>query len=352
MSDLRDSGIISGKADEVLYSWKTGKAESDVATVRVNVTSRASTQITVNLAYTVQLDGKSHKVEESVLLTKAARDAGANWWMACPAQVNGKACSRKAGILYLPPGEQFFACKHCYDLTYPWGKKDGKPKGIEMDDTENVQLADEDHESQDRPGKSEQTPVRPYTDPSDPAPRPLRLSPYVDHGLKQLAPENTTLREEGRVRLVGELLSKMVADASLPEERFTLVISEIQSLTPAAYSAYAAKILREGNFSIGAEHIQAYFPLHRVGRIIRLHLVHDLQLERATDLMLVDAAVEAFVQAKILLSRASPLSLHNGPPPKEEKLFRSQAIAQQKIFLSAMEKLEPKPSRPPAKKTG
>jgi hypothetical protein len=51
---------------------------------------------------------------------------------------------------------------------------------------------------------------------------------------------------------------------------------------------------------------------------------------------------------------ATPLSPENGISLKEEKLVRSQAIAQQKIFLSAMEKLEPKPSRSlaelPAKK--
>ena len=50
MSDLRESGIISGKVDEVLYSWKTGEAETDVATVRVQVTSRSSTQIIIELA--------------------------------------------------------------------------------------------------------------------------------------------------------------------------------------------------------------------------------------------------------------------------------------------------------------
>ncbi|MBC8875897.1 MAG: hypothetical protein H8E44_41255 [Planctomycetes bacterium] len=68
----------------------------------------------------------------------------------------------------------------------------------------------------------------------------------------------------------------------------------------------------------------------------------------------VDTAISALVQTRILLSRATPLSPENGISLKEEKLLRSQAVAQQKIFLAAMEKLQSKPSRPqgepPAKK--
>jgi len=77
----------------------------------------------------------------------------------------------------------------------------------------------------------------------------------------------------------------------------------------------------------------------------------------AADLLLVDTAIAAFVQTRILLSRATPLSPENGISIKEEKVLRSQAVAEQKIFLSSMEKLGgSKPSRPlvepPAKKTG
>jgi len=74
------------------------------------------------------------------------------------------------------------------------------------------------------------------------------------------------------------------------------------------------------------------------------------------DLLLVDTAVAALIQTRILLNPATPLCPENGVSLKEEKLFRSQAVAQQKIFLAAMEKLEPRPrqslSKSPAKKTG
>jgi len=191
----------------------------------------------------------------------------------------------------------------------------------------------------------------------EPGPCTLRLRSfaYVDHALKQLDPQNTTVSEVGRMKLVDELLVKMVGDDGLPEERFTQAIPQVQLKAPAAFGAFATRVLREGNFSVGSDHGQAYYPFHRLGKILRLHLVHDLQLERAGDLLLLDAAVEALIQARILLGRATGLSTDNGPLPGEERLYRSQAVQQQKLFMAAMDKLTPKQvrriGRPPAKES-
>lgn len=43
---------------------------------------------------------------------------GRRWWFTCPLIVNGVSCRRRIGQLYLPPGEQFFGCRTCHDLTY------------------------------------------------------------------------------------------------------------------------------------------------------------------------------------------------------------------------------------------
>jgi len=151
--------------------------------------------------------------------------------------------------------------------------------------------------------------------------------------------------------MVGELLSKMIREDGLSEERFSQAICEIQSIAPKALSAYASKALREGSFSVGTEVRLAYFPLHRLGHILRMYLAEDLQATGAADLLLIDTAISALVQTRVLLSRSTPLSPENGISIKEEKLLRSQAVAQQKIFLAAMEKLEPRPSRSLAKPT-
>jgi hypothetical protein len=43
---------------------------------------------------------------------------GFRWWFTCPLIVNDCPCQRRVGKLYLPPGGQFFGCRHCYQLTY------------------------------------------------------------------------------------------------------------------------------------------------------------------------------------------------------------------------------------------
>ena len=41
---------------------------------------------------------------------------GKRYWFICPWYANGKYCGRRVGVLYL--GGKYFACRHCYDLTY------------------------------------------------------------------------------------------------------------------------------------------------------------------------------------------------------------------------------------------
>ncbi len=43
---------------------------------------------------------------------------GLRWWFTCPLTTNGLACNRRAGKLYLPPGQRYFGCRKCHDLTY------------------------------------------------------------------------------------------------------------------------------------------------------------------------------------------------------------------------------------------
>ena len=43
---------------------------------------------------------------------------GIRWWFICPCTVNCRVCARRVRKLYLPPGERYFGCRHCHDLTY------------------------------------------------------------------------------------------------------------------------------------------------------------------------------------------------------------------------------------------
>ena len=52
------------------------------------------------------------------LTTMRPHSGGLRWWFACPLTVSGRACYRRVGKLYLPPGGGYYGCRHCYNLTY------------------------------------------------------------------------------------------------------------------------------------------------------------------------------------------------------------------------------------------
>lgn len=41
---------------------------------------------------------------------------GERWWFTCP--INGRHCNQRVSKLYLPPGQAYFGCRKCHDLTY------------------------------------------------------------------------------------------------------------------------------------------------------------------------------------------------------------------------------------------
>ena len=357
IADLRGAGLTTGEADEAMFTWATPESEEDIASIRAYVTSRTASEVIITLNYGATLDDEFREVSETVYVVNANETGSGKWYFRCPAEADGEPCAKQAEILYLPPNEEYFACRRCHNLAYSEAPGKGQAEGGPHTGAGEEQVDDETLGPQNPDGQSGQTvdEVRPGELRLVPSPR--RLFFYVDHTIKLLDLGNTTISDKGRVKMVAELLSKMIREDGLSEERFSEAISEVQSLAPEAFAAYAAKALRDGSFSVGSEDILAYFPLHRLGRVLRLHLAADLQVTGAADLLLVDTAIAALIQTRILLSRATPLSPENATSLKEEKLFRSQAIAEQKIFLSAMEKLEPKPSRtlaksPAKKKTG
>lgn len=52
------------------------------------------------------------------LQTTPTQFCGERWWFTCPLYVNGVACNRRVGKLFLPPGAKYFGCRHCHGLTY------------------------------------------------------------------------------------------------------------------------------------------------------------------------------------------------------------------------------------------
>jgi hypothetical protein len=63
------------------------------------------------------------------LTTTRLRSGGLRWWFICPLTVNGIACGRSVGKLYLHG--KYFGCRHCHDLTYTSCQESRKPNHLD-----------------------------------------------------------------------------------------------------------------------------------------------------------------------------------------------------------------------------
>ena len=74
----------------------------------------------IHLTYTITPRlGDPVRLDYWVSLTWTPTPWGARrWWFICPLVTDGRACGKRAAVLYLPPGGRFFGCRSCYNLTY------------------------------------------------------------------------------------------------------------------------------------------------------------------------------------------------------------------------------------------
>jgi hypothetical protein len=71
------------------------------------------------LRLTYTFTASKHDIDYRIrLVTTRPRFGGLRWWFICPLGVDSRACGRRVGKLYLPPGGRYFGCRHCYNLTY------------------------------------------------------------------------------------------------------------------------------------------------------------------------------------------------------------------------------------------
>ncbi len=62
------------------------------------------------------------------LVTTPCRYGGKRYWFICPMSRDGKYCGRRVGVLY--KDGDYFACRHCNDLTYESRKLSGRAKSF------------------------------------------------------------------------------------------------------------------------------------------------------------------------------------------------------------------------------
>jgi hypothetical protein len=109
MKDFRGR-IFPGAAGTLGWTWASGNKSSvgyfvtwgDVPILTLHYRWRDSEDVRIPVR----------------LQSTSTQFGGKRWWFTCPLIVNGVACSRRMGKLYLAPGAKYFGCRTCHGLTY------------------------------------------------------------------------------------------------------------------------------------------------------------------------------------------------------------------------------------------
>ena len=168
--------------------------------------------------------------------------------------------------------------------------------------------------------------------------RPDRVD-YIEHGLQLL--DDGQLPSKARIAVAEELLLRMVTDLNVPATTFEVYLAEIRPLCAEGFSACAKRFFQQGQLSVAL--IMGRPTFLRMARIVELHLQLELGLRRTQHLLMLDEAMQAWAQSRIL--RHAAMALREGDNIlfdvlKVEARYRSQADAQQRIFLRLWRQLE------------
>jgi hypothetical protein len=101
LSNGRNSGIIKLKS---ISARRNGKADIEVSTRIGNMH--------LHMRYTEADDQNVYDYMIQLTTTPCGSGGGVRYWFICPTWQ----CQQRVGTLYL--GDDGFACRHCYDLTY------------------------------------------------------------------------------------------------------------------------------------------------------------------------------------------------------------------------------------------
>ena len=112
--------------DGALKPWNSGtvtwsRRKRQIAAIGYAVRPTAESDLTLVLNYRITRGDAATADEIEIPITLETTPlhlGGVRWWARCPMAPNNRPCKRRIAILYLPPGERCFGCRHCHRLTY------------------------------------------------------------------------------------------------------------------------------------------------------------------------------------------------------------------------------------------
>jgi len=115
---LSEQGLISGSYTHGTSVWENLSGGRD-ASIEFEIFPVDYLSKIMRFNYTAESDGNEQKIQyDCRLVSTKAFIGGFRWWFTCPLIINGIHCNRRVRKLYLPPGEIYFGCRHCHNLTY------------------------------------------------------------------------------------------------------------------------------------------------------------------------------------------------------------------------------------------
>jgi len=114
---MREGVMREGVRQSGGWAWTNRSTGEQTASISYEVDTADPDGPWVRLFYRLTRSGEEidYRIQ---LQTTRPRFGGLRWWFTCPLVVRDRACGRRAGKLYLPPGGRYFGCRICYDLTY------------------------------------------------------------------------------------------------------------------------------------------------------------------------------------------------------------------------------------------
>jgi len=125
---LKEKGFFDASVTGFI-EWKN---PSGVVVNRVDIESSISVDIDKTSFLMVRSEVlstesvKRHIEQRVELIRWPCNYGGFRYFFACPAVKNGVYCGDRTTKLYLPRGDQVFACRHCYDLTHKSSQENHK----------------------------------------------------------------------------------------------------------------------------------------------------------------------------------------------------------------------------------
>lgn len=131
VNKLARDGLIRRTFASGSLTWTNTATGKEDASAGFRLEPFGETGLVFRLIYTVTSRGEKHDVDEPIRLTTTQPHfGGLRWWFLCPLIVNGQPCGHRVGKLYLPPGANYYGCRHCYDLTYSSAQEAHKFDGL------------------------------------------------------------------------------------------------------------------------------------------------------------------------------------------------------------------------------